>query len=574
MNTKSFYGRNSTLVTTLEVNDIVEAADHVLSVVVLPPEAGDSQSQDTDEEDVNDNPDDIFEPAGQLEVEEEVGENEDEPTRGKRRRLDSRWLQATHFDTDLQPTLMPRNGDLMSLGEMSPYTIWQRFFTEDMIEYVTTCTNRYAHEHCNNPNFTTSPTEIRKFCGILLLSGYHEVPHVSNYWSTQPDLGVPAAFNTMSRNRFQEIKRYIHFADNKNLQPGDKMAKISPMYNKLNQQLVQYGMFHDLLSVDESMVPYYGRHSSKMFIKGKPIRFGYKLWCLCGSDGYPYHLILYQGKEAMRSKEPLGIQVIGKMVNVIEQTSETTRHELFFDNFFTSHDLMQKLASQSMRATGTVRENRINSATKTMISHKELKKQGRGSFDYRCDGTVYVSKWNDNSIVHICSNYSTHLPVHRCKRRVKGATLDVPQPHLIAQYNKGMGGVDLMDRLLASYRSSIRGKKWYWPLFTNMLNITVVAAWRSHCATNNTKLSHLEFLRHITMTLLQSETQKGSRALKGARYPTHESRYDGMNHIPGTTSQGRCKVCKKNTKTWCTKCQIRLHSERGGMCFDIFHNVA
>ena len=143
MNTKSFYGRNSTLVTTLEeVNDIVEAADHVVSVVVLPPEAGDSK--DTDEEDVNDNPDDIFEPAGQLEVEEEVGETEDESTRGKRRRLDSRWLQVTHFDTDIQPTLMPRNGDLMSLGEMSPYTIWQRFFTEDMIEYVTTCTNRYA----------------------------------------------------------------------------------------------------------------------------------------------------------------------------------------------------------------------------------------------------------------------------------------------------------------------------------------------------------------------------------------------------------------------------------------------
>ena len=101
-------------------------------------------SQDTDEEDVNDNPDGMFEPAGQLEVEEEVGENEDEPTRGKRRRLDSRWLQATHFDTDIQPTLMPRNGDLMSLGEMSPYTIWQRFFTEDMIEYVTTCTNLFA----------------------------------------------------------------------------------------------------------------------------------------------------------------------------------------------------------------------------------------------------------------------------------------------------------------------------------------------------------------------------------------------------------------------------------------------
>ena len=53
-------------------------------MVVLPPEAGDSQSQDTDEEDVNDNPDGIFEHAGQLEVEEEVDENEDESSIGDR----------------------------------------------------------------------------------------------------------------------------------------------------------------------------------------------------------------------------------------------------------------------------------------------------------------------------------------------------------------------------------------------------------------------------------------------------------------------------------------------------------
>ena len=40
MNTKSFYVKNLTLVTTLEeVNDKVEASDHILSVVVLPPEA-------------------------------------------------------------------------------------------------------------------------------------------------------------------------------------------------------------------------------------------------------------------------------------------------------------------------------------------------------------------------------------------------------------------------------------------------------------------------------------------------------------------------------------------------------
>ena len=95
----------------------------------------------------------------------------------------------------------------------------------------------------------------------------------------------------------------------------------------------QYDVLHDLVSIDESMMPYYGSPSCKMFIKGKPIRFGYKLWCLCESDGYPYHLILYQGKDTTKNKEPLGLQVAGKIISAVEQYSEPTHHELFVDNF-------------------------------------------------------------------------------------------------------------------------------------------------------------------------------------------------------------------------------------------------
>ena len=90
----------------------------------------------------------------------------------------------------------------------------------------------------------------------------------------------------------------------------------------------------------------------------------------------------------------------------------------------------------------------------------------------------------------------------------------VTQPHLIHLYNKGMGGVDLMDRLLSSYRPMIRGTKWYWPLFINGLNITIVAAWRAHCAIEETPLSHLNFRREVTICLLklghpQPRTQVG-----------------------------------------------------------------
>lgn len=43
-------------------------------------------------------------------------------------------------------------------------------------------------------------------------------------------------------------------------------------------------------------VRYYGHNSLKQFIHAKPIRFGYKLWAMCGDDGYCYNFSLYCGK--------------------------------------------------------------------------------------------------------------------------------------------------------------------------------------------------------------------------------------------------------------------------------------
>ena len=59
----------------------------------------------------------------------------------------------------------------------------------------------------------------------------------------------------------------------------------------------RYGIFYENLSIDESMVPYFGRHSCKQFIRGKPIRFGYKIWMLASNIGLPYHVAVYQDKE-------------------------------------------------------------------------------------------------------------------------------------------------------------------------------------------------------------------------------------------------------------------------------------
>ena len=160
----------------------------------------------------------------------------------------------------------------------------------------------------------------------------------------------------MSRNRYHEIKKYVHFADNQNLTEGDKMSKIAPLYEMLNQSLIQFSIFNKLLNVNESMVPYFGWHNAKMFIRGQPISFGFKIWWLCGSDGYPYNVKIYQGKAKKLQDQPLGSRVINNMVDVITANSSALLHELYFDNFFTSYSLMSDLAKIDVQATGTIRK--------------------------------------------------------------------------------------------------------------------------------------------------------------------------------------------------------------------------
>ena len=134
-----------------------------------------------------------------------------------------------------------------------------------------------------------------------------------------------------------------------------------------------------------------------------------------------------------------------------------------------------------------------------------------------------------------------------------------------------MGGVDLMDRLLESYRPIIRGKKWYWILFINFLNVTVVTGWRIYCRIGQQKVSHLEFWKQVTLCLLKADEKLRNRP-EGEFELLQEVRFDKINHFLGSTSQERCKMCKKNTKTMCKKCNVRLHAEHGKLCFEMYHN--
>lgn len=119
---------------------------------------------------------------------------------------------------------------------------------------------------------------------ILLLSGYYTLPRERMHWSLDRDLRVDIVANSMLRNRYYNIKKCLHLADNSNLHFSDKLAKIRPLMIKLNKNFSDLEFFRKDLSIDEIIVRYYAKRSAKQIIRSKPVRFGYKSWLICSSN--------------------------------------------------------------------------------------------------------------------------------------------------------------------------------------------------------------------------------------------------------------------------------------------------
>jgi len=97
------------------------------------------------------------------------------------------------------------------------------------------------------------------------------------YWENTDNVFNKAMSDALSQNRFEEILSVLHLCNNQNHVSSDRMAKVRPLFVQMNEKCLQYFLNEKHLSIDESTLPYYGRHSSKQCIVGKPIRMGYSL---------------------------------------------------------------------------------------------------------------------------------------------------------------------------------------------------------------------------------------------------------------------------------------------------------
>ena len=141
-----------------------------------------------------------------------------------------------------------------------PIDAFKALFSDDLVLHVTNQTNFYAVQH-GKENLNILEDEIRTFIAVLLLSGYCKVPHRNLYWADAPDTHNEAVSCTMSRNRFREILSSLHLSGNTQI-TEDGYYRVRVLFEKLNFNFKQYSSFVNH-SVDESIIPYYGKHDTK-----------------------------------------------------------------------------------------------------------------------------------------------------------------------------------------------------------------------------------------------------------------------------------------------------------------------
>ena len=309
-------------------------------------------------------------------------------------------------------------------GVETPLDCFKLFLSEEFIDLTVAESRKYAHQQ-NQPRKVDKVTHdtVWATMAIILMTGYNCVPARRMYWAQKPDLHNEMISKAIRRDTCEDVLSVLHFTDNEDRTVrSDKFHKVRPIFDIINSASKKYLPITEYVSVDEMMVPYFGKSPWKQFIKGKPIRSGYKIWAICSSDGYTIHLEPYAGSYTQLPEYGLG-QGPNVVLGLVEKSEKIVRSgtKIVCDNLFTSIPLAEKLSEKRMGLLGTVNANRLVS-TPILEPKTFAKKHVRGEYVTYFTEDVSLTAWMDNKSVTILSNIDYGTTLATCDRWVKDPT--------------------------------------------------------------------------------------------------------------------------------------------------------
>ncbi|KRX23486.1 PiggyBac transposable element-derived protein 2 [Trichinella nelsoni] len=495
----------------------------IQELIVLLPDA-DISEPGTDSDD-DQRSSSVVESSAELTSEDEESETfRKTEFRWKKRRMPP--IDATFKET--------ASGSSCVLRETVEY--FRQYFHPTLLNHIVEQSHVYAAQ-CNS-NFQITESELEIFLGTLLKMELVPKPRYSIYWSTE--LRCDAIADAMSRNRFREVLRYLHFNDNseavfdRESPRYDRLFEIRPLIESIRQSCLRLEQ-EEYQSIDEEIIPYKGRNKLKQYIPKKPKKWGIKVNARTGLSGLWYDFCFYEGK-VPRVKKPSGCL--------------------------------------SIHIIGTIRRNRLKNAP--LKTEKELKRAGRGAFHVctTAENNLCIVRWHDSAVVDLSSTYVCTQPVCKVKRwnKKEKTLVDMSCPAIVKEYNKYIGGVDLAGMLRALYRIDHRSRKWYRRIFFWTIHVAVVNGWlqyKRNLKTSEAASGSPKDLMQFTLDVAEALTKvnrayprksrgsvsvtantETSRRRVRRPEPRTAARFDQVAHWPKIINQkNRCRSCRKTSRS-------------------------
>ena len=165
--------------------------------------------------------------------------------------------------------------------------------------------------------------------------------------------------NWITRDRFIEIGRYLHFVDNlTSVQPGsnryDHLGKVRPVLEHISGQFTSLYNLNRGCNSDEAIIPFKGWSSMKENILKK----NYKAW-IQGMDNGRYQKWFVSRFQVCVSKKKEAENGLGaNMVKKITRTIVRKINDVYCDNFFIKFSLFQDLLHDKIYACVTIFSHR------------------------------------------------------------------------------------------------------------------------------------------------------------------------------------------------------------------------
>ena len=158
------------------------------------------------------------------------------------------------FTGDVGPTVQLRQ---------KPIDLFSLFFTDELISLLVVETNKYAALCRGNNTWSTTSDEMKAYFGFHVLMGICQLPEIRDYWSRDQRLHYSPISERITRDRFEEITRYLHFVDNSQLpsrgeEGYHRLQKVMPIIEIVKNQCLSVYKPGTQNSIDEAMIPFKG----------------------------------------------------------------------------------------------------------------------------------------------------------------------------------------------------------------------------------------------------------------------------------------------------------------------------